>query len=38
MCYNHDFFTAVLRKDEYISLLFNMSALYFRDGSNWSRS
>jgi hypothetical protein len=38
MCCNHDFFTAVLRKDEHICLPFNMSVLCIRDASNWIRS
>jgi len=36
MIYNHDFFTGILRKDEFISLSCNMSALYISDASSVS--
>jgi hypothetical protein len=32
MIYNYDFFIRILRKDEFISLPYSMSALYIRDG------
>jgi hypothetical protein len=33
MIYNHDFFTVILGKDEFINLPYNMSALYIRDAT-----
>jgi hypothetical protein len=36
MIYYHDFFTGMLRKDEYISLPCNMSVLYIRDARSVS--
>jgi hypothetical protein len=34
MRYNHDFFTGILGKDKFISLSYNMKALYIKHASS----